>query len=233
MTTTTMMGTTQAMKQLGHDLRIGLATLVAAIGLTMATSGSAYAQSSGSVEGIKSNEPHNSYVRMNGSTTLPGDVKLGGFSEFYSDGNSYFAKGTMSRNIMGPVSGITQLIAGTGTPTRAGPGLALGGPVADGITAKVYAIPAFINAQGKTVDNLSIAGFGAGASLGSGFSLGGFGEVNLSNPQGASWTYGELNLTYTVSDQVSVSANPALRNAHAGSVIPAVEPRVSVTYTFK
>ncbi len=184
------------------------------------------------IEFIKSLEPKHSYVRPNATYTLPAGIKGYTFAELYSDGNSYFSKTNLTKSLTDNVAIMGQGVTGSGFDDHAGLGVSATIPTPENTFAKAYIIPTYVASDGSSVKNKTVAGFYAEANLPLDFKVSSFGEVNITGTKGAEWMYGELNVEKKF-DNVSVSYNPALLNKKPGTMIPTIEHRFTVKYTFK
>jgi hypothetical protein len=201
-----------------------IGTIIAAI--TMATSVKAQNMD---VEAIKSFTPNKSYGRTNAYYKLPGEINGYTFLEVYSDGDSYFSKTALTKNIVDAVSGMVQTVNGSGFNDQVGVGASVVIPTQEKTFAKAYIIPAYMSSDGKLVENKAITGFYAETEITPTLKASAFGEINIAGkPQ---WTYGEINLEQKLGENISASYNPALNGK--GNLLPQIEHRIAVKYTFK
>jgi len=184
-------------------------------------------------EAIKSLKPGSSYGRINASYKLPAEINGYTFGEFYSDGDSYFSKTALTKPVLGNVSVMGQIWNGTGMTDHAGIGVSAIIPTQEKTFAKAYIIPKYVASTGKAVDNKSVAGYYAEANLPLDMKISSFGEINLDGTKGPEWMYGELNLEKKLTDNISVSYNPALQKKSAGNLQPVIENRFTLKYIFK
>ncbi|MFH1311578.1 MAG: hypothetical protein ABIH65_04195 [Nanoarchaeota archaeon] len=192
----------------------------------------ANAQINGNLEAIKSFEPGQSYFRPNIFYDLPLGIKGYTFGEFYQDGENYFIKTNLTRNIHKNLNVKAQVICGSNLTDKIGVGLDAVIPMPEKTFARGYFIPAFIDTKAKKIDNRSIIGYFVSADLPLGFKALSFGEINVAGKNGAEWTYGEIGLEKEILKNFSVSYNPALKNNGNGKVIPRLEHRATAKYTF-
>ena len=195
--------------------------------------GHANAQNKLYAEAIKSEKENSSYFRGNANYNLPADIKGYTCGEFYGDGNSYFSKTTLSRNIHGNFGVQTQAVVGSGLTDRlsVGPNVVI--PTSEGTFAKMYWMPAWITAaKGKKVENRSMLGYFVSANLPLGFTASSFGELNIAGKNGAEWGYGEISVGREIADRLRVSYNPALKNNGIGEAVPKLEHRLNLMYDF-
>lgn len=210
----------KAMKQ----AKTTLATIALAIGLS---AGVAKAQVGGSVEGIKSFEPGQSYVRPTVTFQLPEDIKGSSFLELYGE-KGYFGKTTLSKQVEGPVSALVQAVYGSSFDTRYGVGASIGGQIADGVYAKAHIIPFWVDDEAKLQKYKSVVGYYIGADLPLDMKLSSFGEIKLDGEKGPEWAYGEIELQKKITEAISVSYQPALKMERKGQVTPTLEHRVAI-----
>jgi hypothetical protein len=192
----------------------------------------ANAQLSGSMEAIKSFKPKQSYVRPQLFYDLPADIKGFTFLEFYQDGNSYFGRTNLTKEITKGIGLRAEAIHGSGFPDNYG--LGLDATISnEKVFANLYLTPFFVNNKLKKIENKVLSGYFASMKLPFDLQLSSFGEWNLNGKDGVEWTYGELNLEKKLNKNLSVSYNPALKNKGVGKVIPRLEHRITAKYTFK
>lgn len=182
-----------------------------------------------SVEYIRSEMEGSSYFRGNASYSLPFKIKGYTFGEFYSDGESYFSKSTLSRSITDILGVQAQAAVGSGMTDRFGLGLNVVIPTPKGTFAKVYDMPGWVDATAKKVDNTNILGYIVSLDLPEGFSISSFGEMNIAGNHGVEWCYGEIFVKKQFED-FSVSYNPALLNDGAGKAAPTLQHRINFEY---
>jgi len=192
----------------------------------------ANAQLNGSIEAVKSFKPKQSYVRPQLFYDLPADIKGFTFMEFYQDGDSFFGRTRLTKEVAKGIGLRSDIIHGTGFPNNYGLGLNVDMPK-NKILKNLYLTPFLVDNKLKKVENKVLAGYFASIKLPFDMQLSSFGEWNLNGKNGVQWTYGELNLEKKLSDKLSVSYNPALKNRGAGKPIPRLEHRVTAKYAFK
>lgn len=187
---------------------------------------------SGSVEHLQSTDESKggSYERLNAFYSLPANVKGYTFVEAYHDGTA-FGKTTLTKKVTDKFSIVSQTRSINEGFTDTGLGLQLNIPVQKGY-ALIRLVPAWINSEGKSVDNRNILGFAVGKDLSEKVSAAVFAEMNLGAKKGAEWAYGEAQLMYSVGKDWNIGYNPALRNNGSGKLIPRVEHRFAVQRKF-
>jgi len=206
--------------------KLTLAGLILATGLGL---GSLRAQTSGSFEYIKSLDKADHYFRPTVTFTLPVDVKGMSFGEFYKDGTVY-TKTTLSKPVTKNFGAMEQTITFSGAETKFGLGAYAILPMPKNMFAKTYIVPTWITDKGQKV-NSTIAGYFVSAKLPLDITLSSFGEVDLSAEGGPKWSYGEIGIEKKITDNLSVSYQPALKNQ--GKLLPAVEHRIELKYLLK
>lgn len=195
--------------------------------------GQANAQHKISAEAIKSEKENSSYFRGNANYNLPSDVKGYTFGEFYSNGDSYFSKTTLSKAVYDRFGVQAQAVIGSGLTDRLsiGPNAVL--PTPEGTFAKMYWMPTWITAEkGRKVSNRSMLGYFVSADLPLDFTASSFGELNIAGKNGAEWGYGEISLGRKLADKLTLSYNPALKNRGSGEAMPQLEHRINLIYEF-
>jgi hypothetical protein len=192
----------------------------------------ANAQLSGSMEAIKSFKSKQSYVRPCLFYDLPANIKGFTFLEFYQDGDSFFGRTKLTKEVAKGIGLRSDIVHGSGFPNNYGLGLNVDMPK-NKILKNLYLTPFLVDNKLKKVENKVLAGYFASIKLPFDMQLSSFGEWNLNGKNGVQWTYGELNLEKKLSDKLSVSYNPALKSRGAGKPIPRLEHRVTAKYTFK
>jgi hypothetical protein len=192
----------------------------------------ANAQLNGSIEAVKSFKPKQSYVRPQLFYDLPADIKGFTFLEFYQDGDSFFGRTKLTKEVAKGIGLRSDIVHGSGFPNNYGLGLNVDMPK-NKILKNLYLTPFLVDNKLKKVENKVLAGYFASIKLPFDMQLSSFGEWNLNGKNGVQWTYGELNLEKKLSDKLSVSYNPALKSRGAGKPIPRLEHRVTAKYTFK
>ena len=192
----------------------------------------ANAQLSGSMEAIKSFKSKQSYVRPCLFYDLPANIKGFTFLEFYQDGNSYFGRTNLTKEVTKGIALRAEAIHGTGFPNNYGLGLSATIPNKK-VFANFYFTPFLVDNKLKKIENKVLSGYFASIKLPLDMQLSSFGEWNLNGKNGVEWTYGELNLEKKLNKNLSVSYNPALKNNGVGKPIPRLEHRVTAKYTFK
>ncbi|MFA5797666.1 MAG: hypothetical protein WC916_06575 [Candidatus Woesearchaeota archaeon] len=201
-------------------------------GISAITSMNIHAQNV-NAEVIKSLKPGSSYERLNAEYQLPAGIKGFTFAEFYSDGNSYFSKTALTKQVVENVGVMGQMVNGSGFDDHAGLGVSIVVPTPDKTFAKVYVVPKYFTSNGTPVDNKCVAGYYAEAELPLDMKISSFGEVNLNGTNGVEWMYGEVNLEKKLTDNISISYNPALQNKAEGSITPILEHRFTFKYVFQ
>lgn len=192
----------------------------------------ANAQLNGSIEAVKSFKPKQSYVRPQLFYDLPADIKGFTFLEFYQDGNSYFGRTNLTKEVTKGIGLRAEAIHGSGFPDNYGLGLNVTIP-SKKVFANFYLTPFWVNNKLKKIENKVLSGYFASMKLPLDMQLSSFGEWNLNGKNGVEWTYGELNLEKKLNKNLSVSYNPALKNRGAGKPIPRLTHRITAKYTFK
>jgi hypothetical protein len=192
----------------------------------------ANAQLSGSMEAIKSFKPKQSYIRPCFFYDLPANIKGFTFLEFYQDGNSFFGRTKLTKEVVKGIGLRADIVHGSGFPNNYGLGLNVDIP-GKNVFTNFYLTPFLVDNKLKKVENKVLSGYFASIKLPFDIQLSSFGEWNLNGKNGVEWTYGELNLEKKLNKNLSVSYNPALKNRGAGKPIPRLEHRVTAKYTFK
>ena len=216
------------MKKKLRNLAVG----VMAGALSVLPMKNANAQLSGSMEAIKSFKPKQSYVRPCLYYDLPAGIKGFTFVEFYQDGNSYFGRTKLTKEVTKGIGLRSDIIHGTGFPNNYGLGLNVNMPK-NKILKNLYLTPFLVDNKLKKIENKVLSGYFASIKLPFDMQLSSFGEWNLNGKNGVEWTYGELNLEKKLGEKLSISYNPALKNRGAGKPIPRLEHRATLKYTFK
>jgi len=216
------------MKKILKNLAVG--TMAGAISLLPMKN--ANAQLNGSIEAIKSFKPKQSYVRPCLFYDLPANIKGFTFLEFYQDGDSFFGRTKLTKEVAKGIGLRGDIVHGSGFPNKYGLGLNVNIPNKKVFT-NFYLTPFFVNNKLKKIENKVLSGYFVNIELPLNMQLSSFGEWNLNGKNGVEWTYGELNLEKKLNKNLSVSYNPALKNRGAGKPIPKLEHRVTARYYFK
>lgn len=207
-----------------QKIKIGIATLAAAL---MLSYGTAIAQTKATVEVIKSTETGKTYIRPSLSYKLPGEIKGYSFEELYSD-RTMFGKTSLTKSITDEQGLLMQAIYGTAPKTTIGAGLYSKIPSPNGTFVKVHYVPFWIDMDGKKVDK-SIIGYFASINLPLDLKLSSFGELDVS--KSPKWTYGEIGLEKKITDDMTISYQPALIGK--GKVTPTLEHRIDLKIKLK
>ena len=215
------------MKKILKNLAVG----AMAGALSLIPMKNANAQLNGSMEAVKSFKPKQSYVRPQLFYDLPADIKGFTFLEFYQDGNSYFGRTNLTKEVTKGIALRAEAIHGSGFNDNYGLGLSATIP-GKKVFANFYFTPFLVNKKLKKIENKALLGYFASMKLPLNMKLSSFGEWNLNGKNGVGWNYGELNLEKILNKNLSVSYNPALKNKGAGKPIPKLEHRVTAKYTF-
>jgi hypothetical protein len=186
-----------------------------------------FAKTTGSIDAIASEAKGASYLRLNGSYSLPGKVSGYTFLELYGGDKGYFGKTSLTKNIAGPLSATSEITHVNAPISQIGVGAKVAVPMPQKAYCTVKLLPCWVDNTGKHVDNKVIAGYAIGTSLGKGWSIGSFGEMNIGAKGGPQWGYGEVSVTKSVTKDLSVSYNPALK--FSGTAAPKLEHRISMT----
>lgn len=210
------------MKKLTKKFKTAIAGLVLAAGIAATPT---QAQSSASLEAIKSMETGKTYFRPTITYTLPGDVQGMTFHEFYQD-KTHFGKTSLTKKITDEQALMLQAVYGTAPDFKAGIGISTKIPTPQGTFAKAYFIPLWMKEGGIDKDR-SIVGYFASADLPLGMKIHSFGEIDISG-KSPKWAYGEIGLEKQLTKDLSVSYQPALRGT--GSVVPELEHRLDIKY---
>jgi len=186
-----------------------------------------FAKTTGSIDTIVSEAKGASYLRLNGSYSIPG--KIGGYTflELYGGGKGYFGKTSLTKHIAGPLSATSELTHVSAPLSQIGVGAKVAVPMPQKTYCTVKLLPYWVDHTGKHVDDKVVAGYAIGTSLGKGWSVSSFGEMNVAAKGGPQWGYGEISVSKSISKDVSVSYNPALK--FSGTAAPKLEHRVSMT----
>ena len=192
----------------------------------------ANAQLSGSMEAIKSFKPKQSYVRPCLFYDLPANIKGFTFLEFYQDGDSFFGRTKLTKEVAKGIGLRGDIVHGTGFPNNYGLGLNVDLP-GKNVFTNFYLTPFLVDNKLKKIENKVLSGYFVSMKLPLDIQLSSFGEWNLNGKNGVEWTYGELNLEKKLNKNLSVSYNPALKNRGTGKPIPRLEHRITAKYTFK
>ena len=194
------------MKKIKNILTKGAIAASAILPITQAE-----AQVSGNVEYIHSENTDRSFARANGFYGLPGNARGFSFVELYRNGDGYFGKSMITRDV---VSGLRTKIEAihSGEPlSRVGLGANFSVPgMPEGSFANFGILPLWFG-DGKVVGNRAQAQYAFGLSLPHGFNVGGFGEWNLLGENGVEWGYGETELTKRLG-LIKFGYNMRLRN---------------------
>lgn len=218
------------LKQKGKKVLSSLLMPVALAGAIYLSPKKAHADINGSLETIISEKKENSYARLNGFYQLPGKINGYTFLELYKNGNGYYGKSMLTKNIGKTFSVKGEVIHANDPMALAGVGIGVNVPTPKKAYANIKLLPLWINKSGKYVSNKVILGYFAGADLGKGWNISSFGEVNLAAKDGPEWCYGEIALTKDIGKGVSIGYIPALKSK--GKLAPKVEHRVGLQAKF-
>ncbi|MEK6933040.1 MAG: hypothetical protein AABW56_04590 [Nanoarchaeota archaeon] len=200
------------------------------IGTSLLLSPKAKSQVDGSIEGIKSFEPKQSYMRPSTSYKLPLELEGFSFMEFYQD-ESYFGKTTLDKSIVGDLGVTGQAIHGSGFDDKYGIGLSQVISTSEKAFLKVHVYPLWIDSKGKSVKDGTTLGYFGSLKLPFDLELSSFGDWKI-GPKGLEWDYGEISLEKKLTDKLSASYIPALKSKDKGGAIPRLEQRIGLKYQF-
>ncbi len=195
------------------------------------TAGNAEAQfNSGVVEYVQPRENSEALGRVQGFYGLPGDVSGFSFMEFYKNGNGYFGKTYLDKPVLGRIGPRIE-VDHVGEPfSYVGAGISTTIPgMPEGGFARVGILPLWRDKNGNMVKNKTMIQYSFGASLPWNMRVGGFGEWNISSPDGLQWGYGEFELVKNFGD-MKVGFNPVLWNDE--DAIPEFENRLIIGVNF-
>ncbi|PJE81837.1 hypothetical protein COU58_00735 [Candidatus Pacearchaeota archaeon CG10_big_fil_rev_8_21_14_0_10_32_42] len=195
------------------------------------------AQVNANIEVIKSFKENSSYFRPNIFYNLPAEIKGHTFGEFYQNGDDYLLKTNLDKKVMGDAGLKAQIVSGSKFDTKLGLGVSANISSPDSvnpnkITAKVYALPLWMDSNGKGIENRAILGDYLSGKLPLGIKASTFGEINLSAKKGPEWGYGEVSLEKEISNKLAISYNPALKNIGQGKLKSKLEHRINFKYKF-
>lgn len=169
----------------------------------------------------------NSYAEINHNTKLPHGMSVGGFIDFYRDGQGYFGKTVVEKGLTEKLNLRAHIMHGNAPLTQEGLGLSYVLPTPKGTFAKVSYLPYFADTKGEQVDNKQIAAYYASVGLPFNSKLFSFGEINVDGKNGPEWAYGEVEVAKKFG-RFSVGLNLQLNNDGAGKLTPEVITRFAV-----
>ena len=170
--------------------------------------------------------PQSTQRALNLFYQIPGKINGYTFVDLYKNGQGYFGKTTLDKEIKYGIGPKAQIVHGNEPYTMEGFGINGVVPMPSKNTfAKVGFTPVWYSPQGR-LSNRSIANYYIKSTLPKGFEISSFGEWNLTAKDGAKWAYGEIEIGKKIG-KVKLSYNPALISD--GDATPNLENRVAVT----
>lgn len=217
-----------------QTIRNGIGAGLLGLGLAGLLPGSAGAdgQVKGDLRYIHAAKNAPSYVELNIGYGLPLGIKGASWMEFFSRNGSRF---TFGKGYLGKTS-LMKLVKGNGLRaeirninkpiSQVGIGIQAAIPkLPKWASGFLKFLPFWVNDKGKTIDNRVIAGYSLEVSLPRGFSVGGYGEVNIPGGlKSAQWGYGECMVRKKVRN-FTLMYNPVLLGD--GHLKPILEHRVT------
>jgi hypothetical protein len=177
-------------------------------------------------------EAQNSYAEVNYSAKLADSIKVSGAVDFYNSDAGYFGKTSVDTSLGNGLSLRVQGVHGNDPLTQVGAGLGYVLPTPNNTFAIVRCMPIFADTDGKQVDNKQTVGYYASVNLPANFNLWSFGEVNVNGTDGPQWSYGEVELSRKLWENLSIGANLQMNGQGPGRMTPELVPRIAVRANF-
>ena len=196
----------------GLGRKIGTGIVVGTMGLALAK---------GPAMNIELYKP----VNQKGATIRPnlfyniGKTRGYTWGDFSTDGG-YFGKTTLTTPVNEKSSLKTQIIHGNEPISQVGVGATANIPgLPKGVYANIGVIPFWANKEGY-VDNKAMVSYYVTAPIAKGLSISSFGEANVFAKDGATWSYGELDILREFPKGFKAGLNFPMTSKGPGKITP-------------
>ncbi len=185
----------------------------------------------GNIGYIQSEKGTNSYTEANVLYSLPLEIKGYTFLDFYNNKGGFYGKTSLTKEFVKNISARFQTVHANETFSETGLGLEAKFPkMADNFSLKLNCMPLWFNSEGQEDNNVKL-GYCLSLNLPKDTYLSSFGEWNLANKKGPTWTYGEVELGKKLGN-INLAYNAALKFREAGESVPDLEHRVALRINF-
>ena len=163
------------------------------------------------------------------TTGAPFGAGFFGFVELNEDGESYYGKAYLNKQIFGPVNALASVVYQSGFKNDYGIGVAAILPTPTGTFLQLNFLPLWIDSAGRRSDNRHIsAGYVFSVDLAPDIVLSGFADFELDGETGFEWGYGELKLAKSFGS-FSFAYHPGLIHNETHKANPDWQHRFSLT----
>lgn len=161
-----------------------------------------------------------------------GNTKGYTWSDFGTEGG-YFGKSTFTTPVSDKASLKTQVVHGNEPFTQAGIGATANVPyLPKGFYANVGVVPFWMNKNAEFVKDKAIASYYISASLPKGLLISSFGEANVFDRAGPTWSYGEIDISKQLTEKLNVGFNIPMTSKGPGKITPEIKTaRLKVQYS--